>query len=309
MRSIRLLASSAAIVLGLLLVGLLSPAPAPAQPVEQMLPDEVTGFTLEEVNRRSPAAAQAIYDPADGDFEMMVMLAAGDLAGELGSMLRSRMSSAEAETGELSVDGETFTSFVMGSDLVVFRHADGVLLGAGRDDLEEGADRRAAEATVVAFLEGFGPDRLADWTPPEGREASGDEERGLERPPGEGKAVEPAPAQPRTEQLCGDTDCFLEAAGRCRPAVLTVELGRAVAGKYRVEGSSGADGCRISFRLTDHPDPDRVDRELRFHLEREGEIPEGTLREVVRGCLEGDESVVDAHGCEGPLVGGPHGGG
>ena len=307
MRSIRLLAPSAALLHGLLVVGLLWPAPTLAQPVEQMLPDEVTGYTLEEVNRRSPAAAQAIYEPADCDFEMMVMLAAGDLAGDLESMLRSRMSSAEAEAGELSVGGKTFTSFVLGSDLVVFRRAEGVLLGAGRDDLGAETDRRTAEAAVVAFLESFGPDRIEGWTPPEGPEADGDRERSLERPPGAGKTTEPAPAPARTEQLCGDTECFLEAAGRCRPAVLPVEIGREVAGEYSVEGSS-ADGCRISFRFTDNPDPDHVGRELRFRLEREDQIPEGTLREVVRGCLEGDESVVEAHGCEGPLVGGPDGG-
>lgn len=312
MHPIRRVAAAAVILQGLVIAGLLSPAATRAQPVEELLPDEVAGFTLEEVNRRSPAAAQAVYGQTDGDLEMQFMLAAGEPAGEVDRMLRSRMSSAEVEVEELSVDGKTFTSFVLGSDLVVFRHADGVLLGAGRDDLGQGTDRRAAVASVVAFLESFGPDRLEGWTPPEGSDAPADANRGVERP---GEAVEEAEparaterAPARAEELCGDMDCFLEAAGRCRPAVLSVGLGRAVTGKYRVDGPADGDRCGISFRFTENPNPDFVGEELRFHVGRDGEISEEEMREVVRGCLEGEESVVATHGCEGPLVGGPEDG-
>lgn len=302
----RPLAATAAMLPTLLFVGLVStvtPDPTRAQPVDELLPDEVAGFALERVNRRGPGAAQAIYRRAGSGLEMRLVLAAGEPAGAIDSIFRSQMGAVDGKVGERTVAGRTFTSYVAGSDLVIFRHADGVLLAAGRDDLADGTDREEAAAAVVAFLESFGPGRVEGWKPPEDPGGAGDAEPGLERPPGAAEEA-PEPAPRRTEKLCGDMECLLEAADRCRPAALRVSPGPSVAGEYRIEGQDDAGGCRASFRFTENPASDLAGKSLRFRLDGEGdEISEAGVRRILEGCLEGVESVVESHGCEGPLVG------
>lgn len=299
-----------------LLASLLLAAPGAGQSAEEMIPDELAGLTLERVDVRGPAAARATFGAPDEDLQMNLVLAHGDLAGQLHGRIRSQMERGEPEIRELEIEGRSFTSFAMGSDLMVFRFSDDRFLAAGYDLSSPDFDRASLETSVVAALEDLGLEHVAEWTPPEPSQTEEDDGPGLETPPDRTESppqeTEEAPGRAETlperaervsERLCGEMDCLREAAAACDPARFSASLGPRVRADYRVTGAAADGGCRIEFRFAENPNPDLVDQPLSFVHDPDMELTREVVQEVLGGCLAGDERAVAAHGCEGPLVG------
>ena len=252
------------------------------QEVAELLPQEVAGFTLQDVQPQDEGAAQAVYAADDGGEPMNAIIAYGQAAAGLHQQVQSQVGE---DSGELEVDGKTFTSLQMGSDLIVFKHLDPIFLAAGYEVADPDADMGALESSAVAFLEGLDPAGLAEWTPSEevagGAESEAGDD-GIER--------------------CQDPDCFSEHISRCESAEFGASLAPTLTVVYAVEGPGDGDGCQISFRFEDNPNPDLVDTPLYFTLDPDVGFTQELIQEVMEGCLDGDEAAVERFQCEGPLL-------
>lgn len=284
----------------IVIVALLLPRHASAQHVEEMIPEEAAGFTLQDLNVRGPAGAAATYSPADEEAgEVRLALAYGETASELNGRLQ-RAWSERQEVEEIDVGGLTFTSFVVGSELAVFHYADHRLLMAGGKIPDGAPDGAALRERAVALLEAFEPGRIAGWTPPSTDAADEHRPRTTERAP-----ERPPQAEERAEaaQRCGpDMECFLAGVTRCEPVRATVSAGPSVRVRYRVDGPADEGACRIDFRFTENPNPELVDAPLSFTVDPDAATA-ATVKSAVEGCMAGAENAVETHHCRGPLVG------
>lgn len=269
-------------LVSLLTAALLLPAQALAQPLEELVPEELEGFTLDSVHVEGPTEVAALYHPDEMEGQVIFLMQYGEDAGQTYQRLRRFRSEGGQELGarETVLEGMRFTLMAQGPELVAFTYSDGFLILGAVELADEEAAREELEATALAFLQQSELDRMAGWTPPD----------------------------PVDDDQCYDMECFQDRVSRCEDAWVTVPLGRIVEAKYAVEGPVDG-GCRISFRFAENPNPDLVDQPLFFALDSEVRFTQEVVQEIVDGCLAGDEEAVEQHACEGPLIGEAGGGG
>lgn len=248
-----------------------------------LLPEEVDAFTLDQVNAQdSDAAVHGVYQPEGEGEPINIQLAYGEDAGEQYRQVRARLVQAEMDTEDLPVQDRTFTAARAGNDFIALAFFDQFFVLAGYENLDADVDWEALESTLVAFLEAFDPDRLAEWTPPEGLDY----------------AIEEVEADVTD---CYDMKCFGEHVSRCAEAQIIVPgpgPGRNLMVMYTVEGPADNDQCQLSLVFTDNPNPDFEDTPLYFTIDPDADWEE-VGRDVVEECFGGDR---EAYNCEGPLL-------
>ncbi len=257
-------------------------AQAAGQELAEFLPEEAAGFTLTSTSPQGPDAVQAVYQPADGGEELNVILAYGEGAANFHQQLAS---APAAESRELTVGDMTFTGLEVGTDHIVFKYFDDILLGAGYELSGPDADGAEMDPVVVAFMEDFGPDQLTGWTPS-----------------GAAAGLEEEAAGAGAGELCQNPACFQQLVDSCEAAQFQASLAPSVTARYAVEGPADAGGCTLSFQFEANPNPELVEQPMYFTLGPDEGFTEEVIQRVMEGCLDGDEAVVEAHDCQGPLL-------
>lgn len=128
----------------------------------------------------------------------------------------------------------------------------------------------------------------------------------VEEGAGPAKGDEAASSPTGGATACADIACFEEALPTCEAVRYRTVSAMGGAASYEVLGPDPEDGrgCRVQLTYLDNPNPDWVDRPLRFTLETGSSAPSESitqrLRRAVRACLTGDDAV--QHRCSGPLA-------
>lgn len=281
-RSMTLSASVAA----LMAAGLAFPSQsaAQAQDLEALVPQELEGYTLENVDQQADAAIQVLYEAEnDGEPPVNMILAYGGDGQGLYQQIQSAIEMGDMDAQEIEVGEKTFVGFKDGTEFIAVDHFDGFTLAVGYTDVDAEAPSEDLAASVGDFLEAFDPQRVAEADPPGDMEAAGDPE-----------AADGA--------VCPDMDCFAQRVSECQEAEVGASLGPGLSALYAVEGAAEGNACRISFEFTDNPNPEIEGEPLFFTLPGDTPWSEAIVQEVMEGCLGGDEEALETYHCEGPLL-------
>lgn len=94
---------------------------------------------------------------------------------------------------------------------------------------------------------------------------------------------------------CGDKNCFDEKFAACEPATLTASAPPLGTAAYEILGA-GTGGCRVTFKYTENPNPDWVNKEMTCTVDNSKDF-QGAFDEVFPGVFQGNSQV-----CSGPFV-------
>ena len=248
--------------------------------LEPLLPEAVSGFTLESIDSEVEPTTRAEYRAEDGEASLTIAIAYGQPAADEYLETRGRLSMAgaegQAEIDEMLVGGRTFVGAQMGggAQAIMFKYFDGFLVGVQL----QGADDPTSILTQL-FDQGD-LDQFSEWSPPEGAEYAAADDLHIEG----------------TD--CYSMECFDEHVSQCESARLVGALGRNVTAMYTIEDQLAGDQCQLSFVFADNPNPDWVGAPLYFTVDPTEGFSTDEVEAVMDACQEGDE----AYNCEGPLL-------
>lgn len=247
--------------------------------LESLIPDELAGYTLQEVDAQdSSPAVRGVYQSEADDGSLTLALSHGEQGAQRYQKTRGKLSMAAAQgkmnVEELSVQGQRFVAADVGSQYIVMAYFDHFLVGVSVEDVDD------PKSAAADFLEKVGVERFAEWSPPED--------------------VEYTLAEMDTDiSDCFDMECFSEYVSSCERARLVGALGRRVTAQYTVEEQVADDQCRLSLVFTDNPNSEWEGTPLYFTVNPTDGFTMNEIKGVMENCVEGDG---EAYNCEGPLL-------